>query len=97
MLLGFVFVPLVLGAKYMGLVLILLGIASVTEGYISQFKPSIIGGVIANLLGFVNLLICYFVSYDDPMIWTYTFVVLIVGIAVTNLIPGYIIRRRNNA
>ncbi|HPE87549.1 MAG: hypothetical protein EOL88_15225 [Bacteroidia bacterium] len=93
MILGFVFLPLVLGIKYMGIVLILLGIASVTEGVVSQFRPSVIGGIISNVLGFVNLLLFFFLK-DDPMLWIYTFVLLILGIFVTNIIPGYIIRRR---
>jgi hypothetical protein len=80
MILGFVFLPLVLGVKYMGIVLILLGMASVIEGVVSQFRPSVIGGIISNVLGFVNLLLIFFF--------------LIIGILVTNIIPGYIIRKR---
>jgi hypothetical protein len=93
MILGFVFLPLVLGVKYMGVVLILLGVASVIEGVVSQFRPSVIGGIFSNVLGFVNLLLIFFFK-DDPMLWIYTFVLLIIGILVTNIIPGYIIRKR---
>lgn len=95
MILGFIFAPLLFGAAYVGIVLILLGMASIVEGNISQFRPLIVGGIIANILGFSNLLICVFMK-DDPNLWIYAFIILIIGIVVTNIIPGYIVRRRYN-
>jgi len=94
MILGFVFLPLLLWLSYIGILLIILGISSIVEGVISRFKPSVIGGIVTNILGFLALLAAKFITGDNA--WVLQFMILIGGIIATNLIPGYILKGRYN-
>lgn len=94
MILGFVFLPLLLWVSYIGILLIILGISSIVEGVVSRFKPSIIGGIVTNILGFLALLAAKYITGD--IAWVLQFVILIGGIIATNLVPGYILKGRYN-
>lgn len=94
MILGFVFLPLLLWSSYIGILLIVLGICSIVEGVISNFKASVVGGIVTNVLGFVALLAAVFVTGDNEWLWQ--FVILIGGIIASNLVPGYILKGQYN-
>jgi hypothetical protein len=79
-----------------GIILIILGFAAALEGRIMRFKPMIICGFLTNLLGFFTL--TWMILYYNEIVTSNSFIILLVGLGITltNLIPGYILKREFN-
>lgn len=91
-LLGFGF-TFFFGHMGTGIILLLLGFAAAVDGKIMHFRPMVIGGIITNLMGFFTLfwmLLVYKEVFESQQ-----FLILLVGagISLTNLIPGYILKK----
>ncbi len=76
-----------------GIILILLGFASAIDGRIMRFRPMLIGGLLTNLMGFFTL--GWMLLLYKDVVASQNFIILLVGIGITltNLIPGYIMKR----
>lgn len=76
-----------------GLILVLLGVVAAIDGKLMRFPAMIWGGIITNIIG-VFALVWIMLVYRD-IVHQQDFLILLVGVGIvlTNLIPGFILKR----